>query len=62
MYLVDIILNIYEYINIIKYIDKSLFETIKQMIPKVKVMDGLLIEPHFLERNKERRKKHLNLN
>ena len=27
-------LNIYEYINIIKYIDKSLFETIKQMIPK----------------------------
>jgi hypothetical protein len=50
-------LNIYEYINIIKYIDKSLFETIKQMIPaRVKVMDGLLIEPHFLERNKERRK------
>ena len=27
-------LNIYEYINIIKYIDKSLFETIKQMIPQ----------------------------
>ena len=50
-------LNIYEYINIIKYIDKSLFETIKQMIPaRVKVMDGLLIEPHFLERNKERRR------
>ena len=50
-------LNIYEYINIIKYIDKSLFETIKQMIPaRVKVMDGLLIEPHFLERNKEIRK------
>ena len=49
-------LNIYEYINIIKYIDKSLFETIKQMIPaRVKTMDGLLIEPHFLERNKERR-------
>ena len=51
-------LNIYEYINIIKYIDKSLFETIRQMIPaRVKVMDGLLIEPHFLERNKEERKK-----
>ena len=50
-------LNIYEYINIIKYIDKSLFETIKQMIPaRVKVMDGLLIEPHLLERNKERRR------
>ena len=51
-------LNIYEYINIIKYIDKSLFETIKQMIPaRAKVMDGLLIEPHFLERNKEIRKR-----
>ena len=51
-------LNIYEYINIIKYIDKSLFETIKQMIPaRVKVVDGLLIEPHILHRNKEERKK-----
>ena len=51
-------LNIYEYINIIKYIDKSLFETIKQMIPaRAKVMDGLLIEPHFLERNKEIRRR-----
>ena len=50
-------LNIYEYINIIKYIDKSLFETVKQMIPaRVKVLDGLLIEPHFLERNKEVRR------
>ena len=50
-------LNIYEYLNIIKYIDKSLFETIKQMIPaRLKVMDGLLIEPHLLERNKERRR------
>lgn len=51
-------LNIYEYINIIKYIDKSLFETIRQMIPaRVKVLDGLLIEPHLLNRNKIERKK-----
>ena len=33
-------LNIYEYINIIKYIDKSLFETIKQMIPARAKGDG----------------------
>lgn len=51
-------LNIYEYINLIKYIDKSLFETVKQMIPaRAKLVDGLLIEPHFLERSKEERKK-----
>ncbi len=46
-------LNIYEYINLIKYIDKSMFETLHQLIPaRVKLIDGLLIEPHFLERNK----------
>lgn len=46
-------LNIYEYINLIKYIDKSMFETLHQLLPaRVKLIDGLLIEPHFLERNK----------
>ena len=51
-------LNIHEYINLIKYIDKSMFETIKQMIPaRTKLVDGLLIEPHFLERSKQERNK-----
>ena len=51
-------LNIHEYINLIKYIDKSMFETIKQMIPaRTKLVDGLLIEPHYLERSKEKRNK-----
>ena len=50
-------LNIYEYINLIKYIDKSMFETLHQLLPaRVKLIDGLLIEPHFLERNKVQNK------
>jgi len=45
--------NIYEYINLIKLYEKSMFEDIKKMLPaRVKATTGLLIEPHFLERSK----------
>jgi hypothetical protein len=45
--------DIYEYINLVKYIDKSLFEVLTDLAPaRAKVSKGLLIEPHYLERNK----------
>lgn len=45
--------DIYEYINLIKLYEKSMFEDIKKMLPaRVKATTGLLIEPHILERNK----------
>ena len=45
--------NIYEYINLIKLYEKSMFEDIKKMLPaRVKATTGLLIEPHILERSK----------
>ena len=45
--------NINEYIQLIKYIDKSLFDVLHDIAPaRAKVSKGLLIEPHFLERNK----------
>ena len=47
--------NIYEYIRLIKYIDKSLFEVLTDLAPaRAIVSKGLLIEPHFLERSKVR--------
>lgn len=50
--------NIYEYINLIKLYEKSMFEDIKKMLPaRVKATTGLLIEPHFLERSKVAHKK-----
>ena len=50
--------NIYEYINLIKLYEKSMFEDIKKMLPaRVKATTGLLIEPHFLERSKVQHKK-----
>lgn len=50
--------NIYEYINLIKLYEKSMFDDIKKMLPaRVKATTGLLIEPHFLERSKIARKK-----
>ena len=50
--------NIYEYINLIKLYEKSMFEDIKRMLPaRVKATTGLLIEPHFLERSKVAHKK-----
>jgi len=50
--------DIYQYINLIKLYEKSMFEDIKQMLPaRVKATTGLLIEPHFLERSKIQHKK-----
>ena len=47
--------NLNEYIQLVKYIDKSLFETIADLVPaRSKVSKGLLIEPHYLERSKTR--------
>jgi hypothetical protein len=47
--------DIYEYIRLIKYIDKSLFEVLADLAPaRANVTKGLLIEPHFLERSKTR--------
>ena len=47
--------NINEYIQLIKYIDKSLFDVLHDVAPaRAKVSKGLLVEPHFLERNKTR--------
>ena len=47
--------NINEYIQLVRYIDKSLFDVLTDMAPaRAKVSKGLLIEPHFLERNKTR--------
>lgn len=46
-------LNINEYINLVRTIDKSLFEILEDLSPlRAKVSKGLLIEPHLLERSK----------
>ena len=45
--------DIYQYINLIKLYEKSMFDDIKKMLPaRVKATTGLLIEPHILERSK----------
>ena len=45
--------NIHEYIQLIRYIDKSLFDVLDDLAPaRAKVSKGLLIEPHYLERSK----------
>lgn len=45
--------NIYEYIQLVRYIDKSLFDVLDDLAPaRAKVSKGLLIEPHILERSK----------
>jgi len=45
--------NINEYIQLVRYIDKSLFDVLHDMAPaRARVSKGLLIEPHFLERSK----------
>ena len=47
--------NIYEYIQLVRYIDKSLFDVLSDLAPaRAKVSKGLLIEPHYLERSKVR--------
>ena len=46
-------LNVSEYIQLVKYINKSLFDVLGDLAPaRAKVSKGLLIEPHFLERSK----------
>jgi len=50
--------DIYEYIQLVRYIDKSLFDVLDDLAPgRAKVSKGLLIEPHFLERSKTQIKK-----
>jgi hypothetical protein len=50
--------NINEYIQLVRYIDKSLFEVLADLAPaRAKVSKGLLIEPHYLERSKTKWKK-----
>jgi hypothetical protein len=50
-------LNIYEYIQLVRYIDQTLFTTLKSLVPgRANVSHGLLIEPHILERSKVNRK------
>jgi hypothetical protein len=47
--------NIYEYIQLVRYIDKSLFDVLGDLAPaRARVSKGLLIEPHYLERSKTR--------
>ena len=46
-------LNLSEYIQLVRYIDKSLFDVLESLVPaRAKVSSGLLIEPHILERSK----------
>lgn len=46
-------LNFNEYIQLVRYIDKTLFSTLESLVPaRAKVSSGLLIEPHILERSK----------
>ena len=46
-------LNVSEYIQLVKYINKSLFDVLGDLAPaRAKVSKGLLIEPHYLERSK----------
>ena len=45
--------NIWDYTKLIQYIDHTLFKIIEKHVPaKANLKTGLLIEPHFLERNK----------
>ncbi len=45
--------NYWDYIKVIQQIDHTLFKLIEQWVPfKANTKTGLLVEPHFLERNK----------
>jgi hypothetical protein len=45
--------NFFDYIKTIQYIDHTLFKVIEQFAPaKANLKTGLVIEPHYLERNK----------
>lgn len=46
-------LNFQEYIQLVRYIDKTLFDQLESLVPaRAKVAKGLLFEPHILERSK----------
>jgi hypothetical protein len=46
-------LNPYEFVRLVKYIDKSIFEVLKTLVPaRSRFSTGLLYEPHLLERSK----------
>lgn len=46
-------LNYNEYIQLVRYIDRSLFDQLESLVPaRAKVAKGLLFEPHILERSK----------
>ena len=48
--------NYWDYIKLIQYIDHTLFKLIEQWVPaKTNLKTGLVIEPHYLERNKVKR-------
>jgi hypothetical protein len=50
-------LNIGEYIQLVRYIDKSLFDVLESLVPaRAKLSKGILIEPHLLERSKVERR------
>lgn len=45
--------NYWDYIKLIQYVDHTLFKMIEQWVPfRANTKTGLLIEPHYLERNK----------
>ena len=45
--------NYWDYTKLIQYIDHTIFKLIEQFVPaKANLKTGLLIEPHYLERNK----------
>ena len=45
--------NYWDYTKLIQYIDHTLFKLVEQFVPmKANLKTGLLIEPHYLERNK----------
>ena len=46
-------LNFNEYVQLVRYIDSSLFTQLESLVPaRAKVASGLLFEPHILERSK----------
>ncbi len=48
--------NYWDYIKLIQYVDHTLFKIIENWVPwKANTKTGLLIEPHYLERNKFQR-------
>ena len=45
--------NMFDYIKLIQYLDHTLFKVVEQFVPaKANLKTGLLIEPHYLERQK----------